>query len=52
MQEIQSLIDYAAIAGLFARLRIKLLGEMIFGTGANGPMYLDGKAFGQLGLAG
>lgn len=47
--EIRTLIGYAATAGLFARLRIKLLGQMIFGTGANGSIFLDGKAFGQLG---
>jgi len=35
----------------WARVRIKLLGAAIFGATLNGaPLYLDGKAFGQLAL--
>ena len=38
-----------ARGGLFARVRIKLLGEMIFATGDSGSIFLDGRAFGELG---
>jgi hypothetical protein len=46
--EINSLIGYAARAGLFARVRVRLLGEMMFGAGAAGAIFLDGKTHGQL----
>ena len=34
---------------LFARMRITLPGEMIFATGDSGSIFLDGRAFGELG---
>ena len=49
VREIESLIAFGAVAGLFARVRIKLLGQMIFGPGASGSIFLDGKTFGELG---
>ncbi|MGB6686558.1 MAG: DUF6519 domain-containing protein [Terracidiphilus sp.] len=33
----------------FARVRIRLPGEGVYGTGPNGTMYLDGSSFGQTG---
>ena len=39
-----------ATVGLWARARIKLLGQMIFATGASGPLFLDGRAFAQIGV--
>ncbi len=37
----------AARAQVFARVRVRLLGQAFFATGGCGPIYLDGKAFGQ-----
>jgi Family of unknown function (DUF6519) len=39
-----------ATVGLWARARIKLLGQMIFAPGAAGPLFLDGRAFAQIGV--
>jgi hypothetical protein len=47
---LNALISAGAPDQLFARLRIKLLGKMIFASGAAGPIYLDGQAFGQAAL--
>ena len=33
----------------FARMRVRLLGEGVYGTGPNGTIYLDGSSFGQTG---
>ncbi|MDQ6775604.1 MAG: DUF6519 domain-containing protein [Actinomycetota bacterium] len=44
---INELVKAGAAVGIYARVRIKLLGEMIFATGASGPIYLDGRSFGQ-----
>lgn len=47
---LDALISLGAGVGWFARVRIRLLGQMIFATGAAGPLYLDGRAFGQPAL--
>lgn len=31
-----------------ARVRVKMIGQMIFAKGASGPIFLDGRAFGRL----
>jgi hypothetical protein len=49
VEAIRSLISTAATLGLFARVRIKLLGEMIFADGSGGLSYLDGRARGKPG---
>jgi len=51
VEAIRDLITPGATLGLYARVRIKLLGEMIFADGASGLSYLDGRALGQLGTA-
>ena len=49
---LDELLSPGAAVGWFARVRVKLLGQMIFATGASGPMFLDGRAFGQLASQG
>lgn len=44
---LDNLISPGAPDQLFARVRVRLLGRMIF---ASGPMYLDGQAYGQPAL--
>jgi hypothetical protein len=46
---LEQLLLTAAPAGLFARVRVKLLGEAIFASGSTGVSYLDGRALGRLG---
>lgn len=49
LQEV--LLATGAAAGVFARVRVKLLGAAIFTTTpAGGQLYLDGQAFGQAAL--
>ena len=43
---IEGFVSSGATQGVFARVRVKLLGQTIFASGASGPMYLDGCAFG------
>ncbi len=45
---LKALILPGATAGLWARVRIRLLGQMIFAAGDAGPLFLDGRAFGTL----
>ena len=47
---LDDLILPGATVGLWARVRIKLLGQMMFATGTAGSLFLDGRAFGQLGV--
>jgi len=42
------LVQLGVTIGSLARVRVKLLGEVIFTSGATGPMYLDGLALGVL----
>ena len=47
---IQQLLAPATEVGRhITRVRVKLLGQALFATGASGPIYLDGRAFGQPG---
>src|SRR6202008_4041618 len=50
VEYLNELIQLGAGAGLYARVRVRLLGEMIFADGAAGPLYLDGEAFGTSAL--
>ena len=45
---LDALILPGATAGLWARVRIRLLGQMIFASGEAGSLFLDGRAFGTL----
>ncbi len=45
---LDALILPGATAGLWARVRIRLLGQMIFAAGEAGSLFLDGRAFGTL----
>jgi hypothetical protein len=45
---LNELLSQGAAAGALARVRVKLLGQMIFATGAPETLYLDGRAFGEL----
>ncbi len=44
--DLDALILPGATAGLWARVRIRLLGQMIFATGEAGSLFLDGRALG------
>jgi Family of unknown function (DUF6519) len=46
---IQQLLAPAAAIGRFTRARVRLLGQAFSVAGAAGPIYLDGRAFGQPG---
>ncbi|HEX2746111.1 MAG TPA: DUF6519 domain-containing protein [Streptosporangiaceae bacterium] len=50
LQFLKTLISEGANFGLFTRMRVKLLGQMIFASGPCGLIYLDGRAFGQPAL--
>lgn len=45
---LNALILPGATAGLWARVRVRLLGQMIFAAGEAGSLFLDGRAFGTL----
>jgi hypothetical protein len=47
---LNDLIRVGAAVGLYARVRVRLLGQTIFGDGPSGQMYLDGEAFGEPGM--
>lgn len=46
---IQQTLAPAAREGVFARVRVRLLGQAYFASGAAGMIYLDGRALGQPG---
>jgi len=39
---------YGAQIGQYARVRVRLMGNMIYSTAGSTPVYLDGKCFGQI----
>jgi hypothetical protein len=45
--DIEELILPGARLGSWARVRVRLLGQMIFAQGENGMLFLDGQAFGK-----
>ena len=47
---LNDLISPGATYQLFARVRVRLLGQMIFASGSSGQIYLDGRAYGQPAL--
>lgn len=47
---LDQMLRIGAPVKLFARARVRLLGEMIFANAPSGPIYLDGRAFGQAAL--
>ena len=49
LEAIEDQLAIDAEASTFARVRVRLLGQAIFTTAASGPIYLDGRAFGQPG---
>lgn len=49
---LNELLGQGAAGGALARVRVKLLGQMIFTAGASGSLYLDGRAFGELASQG
>jgi len=50
IQVINNLLSEAAQFGLFARVRVKLLGHLIFAQSGNTQGFLDGQSFGQQAL--
>ena len=46
---IQQLLAPGAEIGRFTRARVRLMGQAFSTAGASGPIYLDGRAFGQPG---
>jgi hypothetical protein len=46
---IQQLLALGMEIGRFTRVRVRLLGQAFSVAGASGPIYLDGRAFGQPG---
>jgi len=46
---IEEQASIGADTGRLARVRVRIIGQVIFGVGAAGPIYLDGRAFGEPG---